>query len=172
MARNAAETKTISSDVGAPQCLMTCFRGKKGARHQAIVLREALYEWVIDIKFSVLICISPQFMLRQARRLAGICLHEMARKGRFVKMPIIDAQWLRRFCAHYRNVFRQPNRRYKVSRALGDARSVAEWPNVIKVRRLAEHFLGNDLSKKMMQVDEKPIHMNESVSKSCKDVGA
>ena len=65
-------------------------------------------------------------------------------------------------------MLRQPNRRHKVSRAVGDARCVAEWTNVIKVRRLAEHFLGHDLSTKMMQVDEKPIHMNESGSKAVK----
>ena len=45
---------------------------------------------------------------------------------------------------------------------------MVEWTNVFKVRRLAEHFLDNDLSKKMVQMDEKPIHMNESGSKAVK----
>ena len=78
------------------------------------MLREALYEWFVDIKGSVLTCISPHFMLRQARHLAGKCLQQMARKCKFIKMPIIDARWLRRFLSHYRIVLRQPNRRYKV----------------------------------------------------------
>ena len=92
----------------------------------------------------------------------------MARKCKFIKMPIIDARWLRRFLSHYRIVLRQPNRRYKVSRAVGDARCVIEWTNVFKVRQLAQHFLGDDLASRMMQEDEKPIHMNESGSKAVK----
>ena len=92
----------------------------------------------------------------------------MAKRGDIIKLPIIDARWLRRFLQHYRIVLRQPNRRYKVSRALGDARCVAEWTNVIKIRRLAEIDLKDDLSTRMMQVDEKPIHMNESGSKAVK----
>ena len=53
-----------------------------------------------------------------------------------------------------------------VSRALGDARCVAEWTNVVKIRRLAEIYLKNDLSIKMVQVDEIPIHVNASASKA------
>ena len=102
-----------------------------------MVLREALYEWFIDIKGSVLTTISPHCMLRRSRHLAGIILREMAKRGKLITLPIIDARWLRRFLAHYRIVLRQPNRTYKVSRALGDMRCVAEWTNVIKVRRLA-----------------------------------
>ena len=156
------------ADKNTPQYLMSSLRGRKGARHHAMILREALYEWFIDIKSACLTSISPHFMLRQARHMATICLQEMAKNGRFVTMPIIDARWLRRWLDHYRIVLRQPNRRYKVSRAVGDARCVAEWTNVFKVRRLAWHFLGNDLSRKMMQVDEKPVHMNESGSKAVK----
>ena len=156
------------ADKSTPQFLMCSLRGRRGAHHQAMVLREALYEWFIDIKASCLTTISPHFMLRQARHMATICLQEMAKNGKFVKMPIIDARWLRRWLDHYRIVLRQPNRRYKVSREVGDARCVAEWTNVFKVRRLAWHFLDNDLSKKMMQVDEKPVHMNESGSKAVK----
>ena len=156
------------ADKNTPQYLMSSLRGRKGAHHQAVILREALYEWFIDIKGSCLTSISPHFMLRQARHMATICIQQMAKNGRFVKMPIIDARWLRRWLNHYRIVLRQPNRRYKVSRAVGDARCVAEWTNVFKVRRLAWHFLDNDLSRKMMQVDEKPVHMNESGSKAVK----
>ena len=100
--------------------------------------------------------------------MAGILIAEMAKTGRYIKLPIIDARWLRRFLTHYRIVLRQPNRRYKVSSAVGDARCLAEWTNVIKIRRLAEQILDNDLSTKMLQVDEKPIHMNESGPKVVK----
>ena len=83
-------------------------------------------------------------------------------------MPVIDTSRLRRVLAHFRIVLRQPNRRYKVSRAAGDARCVAEWTNVFKIRRLAEIYLETDLSTKMVQIDEKPIHVNESGSKGVK----
>ena len=156
------------ADKSTPQYLMSSLRGRKGAHHHAMVLREALYEWFLDKKNSVLTSISPHYMLRQARHMATICLQEMAKNGTFIKMPIIDARWLRRWLDHYRIVLRQPNRRYKVSREVGDARCVAEWTNVFKARRLAWHFLDNDLSRKMMQVDEKPVHMNESGSKAVK----
>ena len=48
-----------------------------------MVLREALYEWFIDNRGSVLTTISPHFMLRQARRLAGVIIKEMAKHGKF-----------------------------------------------------------------------------------------
>ena len=57
-------------------------------------------------------------------------------------------------------MLRQPNRRYKVSRKRGDERCVAAWTNCFKIRQLAEIYLGHDLSTKMVQVDEEPIHMN------------
>ena len=37
--------------------------------------------------------------------------------------------------------------------------------NVFKVRRLAEKTLHHDLSTKMVMIDEKPVHVNESESK-------
>ena len=160
--------RKTDAEQSTPQYLMCSLRGKKGAHHAAMILREALYEWFIDIKAAVLTSISPHFMLRQARHMATICLQQMCKNGHFVKMPIVDARWLRRFLTHYRIVLRQPNRRYKCSREVGDARCVAEWENVFRVRRLAEHFLDNDLSRKMMQADEKPVHMNESGSKAVK----
>ena len=147
---------------------MTCSRGKKGQRPFAMVLRENLWDWFVDIRSAVLTSISPQFILRQARAMAGSLLQEMALKGYFIRLPVIDTRWMRRFLKHYRISLRQPNRRYKVSRALGDARCVAEWTNVFKIRRLAEIYLKNDLSTKMVQVDEKPIHVNESGSKAVK----
>ena len=92
----------------------------------------------------------------------------MADEGRFIAMPIIDAAWLRRFLDTNRIVLRQPNRSYKVSQKFGDERCVAEWKNVFKIRRLSEIYLEHDMSQSMMQVDEKPIHMNESGSKLVK----
>ena len=71
------------ADKNTPQFLMCSLRGRKGAHHQAVLLREALYEWFIDIKGSCLTTISPHFMLRQARHMAGICVQEMAKTGRY-----------------------------------------------------------------------------------------
>ena len=101
----------------------------KGKRPFAMVLRKALYDWFLDIRGAVLTTISPQFMLRQARAMAETLLKEMANIGRFIQLPILDSRWLRRFLEEYRIVLRQPNRRYKVSRQLGDERCIAEWTN-------------------------------------------
>ena len=62
------------ADKSTPQYVMCSLRGRKGAHHHAMVLREALYEWFIDIKVSVRTTISPHFILRQARHMATICL--------------------------------------------------------------------------------------------------
>ena len=97
-----------------------------------MVLREALWDWFLDIRGSVMTAILPHFMLRKARQLAGQRLAEMAKLGKFVKMPMIDARWFRRPLTHYRIVLRHHKRRYKVSRDLGDARCVAEWTTVTK----------------------------------------
>ena len=161
-------SKRSACEQKVPHGKLTCERGKKGKHAFLWVLRSSLWEWFVDIRAAVLTRIWPHFMLLQARHMAGTLLKEMAAVGQFVKVPHIDARWLRHFLAEYRIVLRQPNRRYKVSRKIGDERCLAELVNCFKVRCLAEHYLGNDLSTKMMQVDEKPIHVNESGSKAVK----
>ena len=41
----------------------------------------------------------------------------------------------------------------------------AMWVNVIKVRHLASRLIGDDLSQRILGIDEKPLHMNEGGSK-------
>ena len=50
------------ADKCIPQYLMCSLRGRRGAHHQAMVLREALYEWFIDVKASCLTTISPLYV--------------------------------------------------------------------------------------------------------------
>ena len=40
------------------------------------------------------------------------------------------------------------------------------WSNNIRVRQLAVRTLGKDLADKIIGIDEKPIHVNESGSKN------
>ena len=64
--------KKTEAEKQTPQHLMTCFRAKQGKMHQAMVLREALYEWFIGTIGSVVTTTSPHFMLGQARHMAGV----------------------------------------------------------------------------------------------------
>ena len=140
-------------------------RGKRGRKFKCPALRTALWDWFVDTRASIATAISPKFMLFQAKHLATLCLKAMAERNEWQDIGVIDAQWLYRFRMDMHIVLRKPNRRYKVSWPTACERCVADWKNVFKVRRLAEIFLGKDLSDAIFGVDEKPLHFNETASK-------
>ena len=107
-------------------------------------------------------------MLQHAKLIATDCVQTMCEKGHFIGFPIVNMKWLYRFRIDHGIVLRQPNRRYKVSWEVACNRCCADWLNNIRVRRMAEHFLGSDLADRIFGVDEKPLHYNESGSKAVK----
>ena len=72
---------------------ITC---QQGPRPRAGFIREALFDWFVDIRNAVACRIPPKFVLRQAERMADACVKDMARTGCFFPMPKLDRKWLRR----------------------------------------------------------------------------
>ena len=73
----------------------------QGPRPRAGFLREALWDWFVDIRQAVACRIPPKFVLRQAERMADACVKDMARTGSFIPMPKIDKKWLQRWQRDY-----------------------------------------------------------------------
>ena len=73
----------------------------QGPRPRAGFLREALWDWFVDIRQAVACRIPPKFVLQHAQRMADACVKDMARTGSFVPMPKIDRKWLKRWQRDY-----------------------------------------------------------------------
>jgi hypothetical protein len=125
-----------------------------------------LWDWFVDIRGACAATISPKFLLMKAKEFADRIVAEQRRTGAYEVMPKLDSHWLHRFQRDKGISYRRPNMRYKCSRSVLIRRLRAMWLNVIRVRRLAEKFLGTDLADRFYGIDEKPIHFNESGSKA------
>ena len=129
------------------------------------MIRELLWDWFVDIRRSLATRISPKFVLMKAKAIAKEVLSQQRAAGKFEAFPVLDRGWLSRFKKDKGIVWRRPNMRFKCSRVVLLGRLRAMWLNCIRVRRLAEHTLGHDLSEAMYGIDEKPLHFNEAGSK-------
>ena len=76
-------------------------RGHQGRQFRAGFLRDALWDWFVDIRSAVKCRIPPKVVLGQAQRLADEISRDMARAGEFVLMPKLDRHWLRRWQRDY-----------------------------------------------------------------------
>ena len=141
-------------------------RMQQGPPYKCPVIRETLWDWFVDVRASIATTISPKCVLMKAREIATTVLHEMRRTGQWAKLPNLDAQWRLRWKRDYAVVFRRPNRRYKISKAVLLRRLRSMWLNMIRIRRLAYKLLGKDLADQIYGIDEKPLHFNESGSKN------
>ena len=130
------------------------------------MVREALWDYFVDIRRSLATTISPKIVKAKAQQIADTLTKEMGETGVYIEVPKINYDWLRRWRHDYGVVWRKPNARYKVSFPKLKARLRATWTNNIRIRRLAELTLGHDLSGRIIGVDEKPLHFNESGSKN------
>ena len=76
-------------------------RGRQGRRCRAGFLRDALWDWFVDIRSAVKCRLPVKVVLGQAQRMADQVSRDMARTGEFVLMPKIDNHWLRRWQRDY-----------------------------------------------------------------------
>ena len=76
-------------------------RSLVGPKCKAGFLREALWDWFVDIRSAVACRIPPKFVLKQAQNMANEVVQDMARTGAFVPMPQISKMWLLRWQRDY-----------------------------------------------------------------------
>ena len=158
-----------TKDARTPRGLQKRLKTTQGAPYKCPELREMLWDWFVDIRFSVKSTLSPKAVLMKARELAKVILQEQRKLNVIRPLPDLVGEgargWLLRFKRDFGIVFRRPNLRYKCSRMMLHDRLRAMYLNVFRVRALAEKFLKNDLAHRIHGLDEKPLHFNESGSK-------
>ena len=118
----------------------------------------------MDVRASVAGILTPKIVLAKAREIADRLLAGMRLTGCYAPLPDLQShgsQWLLRWKRAKGVVLRRPNARYKVSYPVLAMRLRAMWLNVIRVRYLASRLIGDDLSTKILGIDEKPLHFNE-----------
>ena len=149
-----------------PDRFLSRRRLRQGAPYKTPMIREALWDFFVDIRRSVASTVSPKLLLLKAREIAETVLRCQRLSGHYSPLPVIDRNWLHRWKRDKGVVWRRPNCRYKCSRSKLMARLRAMYINNFKIRRLAWHFLGHEMSRVCNGVDEKPLHFNEAGSKN------
>ena len=128
-----------------PNNFLSRKRLRQGPPVKAPLIREALWDFFVDLRRSVASIVSPKFLLMKAREIAEVVLKAQRETGNYVPMPIINRGWLHRWKRDKGVVYRRPNARYKCSKATMSARLRAMWVNNFKIRRLGEHLPGTTL---------------------------
>ena len=164
----AGSKRPTSATERTPAKFLSRRRLRQGPPVKAPLIREALWDFFVDLRRSVASVVSPKFLLMKAREIADVVLKAQRETGHYVPMPILNRGWLHRWKRDKGVVCRRPNARYKCSKAVMSVRLRAMWVNNFKIRRLAEHFAGHDLAESIFGIDEKPVHFNEAGSKNCR----
>ena len=140
-------------------------RGLQGRPSKCIPLREALFEWFVDVRRLVKGRISYRVVQLVALDMASHVIRKSAALGfKGVDMPLITKPWVRRFCRSYGISLRSPNRRYKVSFPKLLSRLRTMWLNLFRVRLLCWLFFGV-AEMPIEGADQKGLHFNEAGSK-------
>ena len=84
-----------------PPALARRRRNTGGPKVKAGFLREALWDWFVDIRSAVACRIPPKFVLKYAQDMANEVVRDMARTGAFIPMPQITKMWLLRWQRDY-----------------------------------------------------------------------
>ena len=75
--------------------------GLGGPKPKAGFLREALFDWFVDMRSAVACRLPPKFVMHHAEMMADEIIRGMARTGHFIPMPRIDKHWLLRWQRDY-----------------------------------------------------------------------
>ena len=156
---------------GADRCVANANRRRRAGaqglqKTKAWELREALYDWFVDIRFGVKSRITSGRLLKQGETICARMLRRCHAQGQYPRIPRLTPDWVRRWRRHYGVSLVKPTARYKVSRVRLLARLRVMWLGVLRVRLLALATLKRDL--KAWGIDQKPLHMNEAGSKQLK----
>ena len=166
-ARPITGARRVGSDMRArkPDADRKRVRGLQGRPAKCIPLREALFEWFVDVRRLVKGRISYRVVQLVALDMASHVIRKSAALGfKGVDMPLITKPWVRRFCRSYGISLRSPNRRYKVSFPKLLSRLRTMWLNLFRVRLLCWLFFGV-AEMPIEGADQKGLHFNEAGSK-------
>ena len=125
---------------GVPEGLLLRSRGA-GANYKAPELREALFDWFVDIRASLACALTPRYVLYKAKELADNMLASMRQCGVYTPLPKLTPSWLWRWRNSFGISMRKPNSRVKASRQCMEQRLKAMWCNLIRLRRLGQWLL-------------------------------
>ncbi|MCP4243633.1 MAG: hypothetical protein GY772_24025, partial [bacterium] len=126
-------------------------------------MRELLYAWFTSLRRSVTSRIPRKVLDNKAKAIVEDYIANHARRGQRADAPVINAAWLGKWMREYRVSLRQPNRKWKVPRAVLMERLETFWANVLRVR--AFFLLARGHEPVFENFDQSPFHMNEAGSK-------
>jgi len=132
----------------------------------AVGLREALFQWFVDIRYSLKARLPQKTVLAQSRVLAQVAAAEAIKRDLVPKLPKLTRHWIMGWKNEYNVSLRKPTKKYHKSRSAIKRRLKIFWCNLIKVRRFGIKTLGVDIGMSVENVDEKGWHVNQAGSKN------
>ena len=148
--------------------------GTQGRPHDCPELRDALFQWFIDIRSSLAGRLWPRQVLTQARCLCDDVKASCIKRGLPIpKFPdLTHLSWITGWKRQFGVSFKHPDRRYKVNAAKVRSRCKTTWLNTFRVRFALTLLHGEKRKERglragpyMHGVDQKGIHYNETESK-------
>ena len=137
---------------------------KLGRPQKAPSLRESLFSWFCSIRGSVKGRIPLSALRFHAKYLRDQYIRMAAKMLRKADVPKITPKWLIEFRREYQISLRLPNKRWKVSRPVFLERIRISWLNEIRIIYWIQLATGSS-PESIDNVDQKPLHVNESGSK-------
>ena len=80
-----------------PDNFLSRKRLRQGPPVKAPLIREALWDFFVDLRRSIASVVSPKFLLMKAREIAEAVLEAQRATGNYAPMPIINRGWLHRW---------------------------------------------------------------------------
>ena len=145
----------------------------QGRPHHCTLVREALYEWFIGLRYAVdwnklaVLQKRRKVMARFPRSVIQTKIHQLVQDYcaqcllRGIK-PVtfkVRSSWYKGWEADYGLAMKMPNRKYKVPKHVLAERLEIWWLNLVRIRKLALLVLGYDPT--MENWDQSPYHNNE-----------
>ena len=133
-----------------------------GPPRKAVELRESLFDFFIDIRYSLKGRLSVYLLKLKAEELYATYRQLKQEAGEVPEDIVICKQWISNWAKEYNVSLRHPNKRYSISGEARKRRIIQFLKNIWTVR----HFWLTHYKREpnIISADQMPLHRNESSS--------
>ena len=131
---------------------MLCYYHLSGRKSREPALRQALFDWFVEVRCSLKGPLSYTLFRAKAQQL-------------YVEMGCSDElkfsdKWIARWAQDFNISLQTPNKRFSLPKDVRQRRVIQLLKNVLRVRWYYKHVLGKDIE--VLNMDQMPLHRNET----------
>ena len=133
-----------------------------GPKKKALEVRYALFNYFIDIRYSLKGRLPQHILLSKAKQLYEEYCVLKAEAGKKPQKLKITRKWLQKWCKDYRISLKHPNKQFSITQEVRKRRIIQFLKNVWTVRYWWKAKYKAD--PQILSSDQIPLHQNESGS--------